>query len=502
MQNLKQISQSIRLDNLSLPELVETSLRNEKTKLSSAGALIVEIQKPGVVQRKLVNDASIHDIRCPKNSVLAITNKEFHHLWQTVRDNLANGISFRQHLHFGIDPSIALPIELNTKYAWHAIASFSLCHKPKLFNTRDLPVWKIFWVPHDYLPEKDRPKIENGIILINPGSRKILVGGNISPGEMRRSLLMVLGLILPDKNAIPLHGASALSNKTVLTFLGPPGTNKTAWAMQSGELIGERGLFLSHRGIDRLGDGCRIRLSSNMPLRGGGLFAFGTLIEGAKLKYDRSLSDTDNPEKPIHASIDITAVSSVSSPVFDGPKKIAILVNDSLGVLPVISSITREQALAWFLIGYSSEEIAGNNLKTNNPHFAAGFFDGLLLRPVHKYIDILDDLCDHFQTQFFLVNVGFRSEKRTERKILSTDQRLEIIHKIKTCESWTNYSYFNARIPKGVSKTGLNWDASEAWSQRLNYDSAYNKLCELIKDQLKKYKVEDRFLNCLGLIQC
>ena len=82
---------------------------------------------------------------------------------------------------------------------------------------------------------------------------------------------------------------------------------------------------------------------------------------------------------PTHLVVPLTRLNATQASDTQGPSQLVILVTDPLGVLPSLSKITREQCLAWFILGY------GNHLGPLEERqaeidirFTSGFMDTLL----------------------------------------------------------------------------------------------------------------------------
>ena len=103
----------------------------------------------------------------------------------------------------GIDSDIAVPLEITTLSAWHALSCHYLCHCPSEFNPREKSVWKLIWTSLSSFGDAEILSHGGGVILIHVGKRRILMGGALTTGEMRRTLMTLLGLILPKKMPYP-----------------------------------------------------------------------------------------------------------------------------------------------------------------------------------------------------------------------------------------------------------------------------------------------------------
>ena len=132
----------------------------------------------------------------------------------------------------GVNTDIAVPLEITTVSAWHSISCHHLCHIPSEFNPREKPEWKLIWAPIASFGDAEILSDGGGVILIHVGKRGILMGGDLTAGEMRRTLLTLLGLLLPEKNALPLHGAASQGDEEITLFWVQQALRRQHWALR------------------------------------------------------------------------------------------------------------------------------------------------------------------------------------------------------------------------------------------------------------------------------
>ncbi len=90
------------------------------------------------------------------------------------------------------------------------------------------------------------------------------------------------------------------------------------------------------------------------------------------------------------------------------PKTILFLTADANGVLPPVSKLTREQAMLWFLMGYTSK-LAGTETGIVDPvsTFSRFFGEPFMPRNPDVYASMLGRKLDQHGTKVFLVNTGW-----------------------------------------------------------------------------------------------
>ena len=498
---------SSRYDDLTIAELVEHALTLGEGQLSAKGALIVSTERHSEVQRFIVNEPSVSDVIRADAQFKLLDSGVFKSIWERVKDDIVERDRYRIHAQMGVNAEIAVPLEMTTLTAWHAMSCHHLCHVPEEFNPREKPEWKLIWAPISSFGDAVTLTHEGGIVLIHVGKRRILMGGDLTTGEMRRTLLTLLGLILPEKDTLPLHGAASQGDGEISLFLGPAGTQKTTWALRCGQLIGDRGLSWSNAGLHRLADGCRLHLDHNLPISLDEALRFGTIAENLALGNDREPLLTD-PEAdsavriPTHLVLPLTRLNASQASDTPGPSQLVILATDPLGVLPPLSKITREQCLAWFILGY------GNHLGPLEKRqaeidirFTPGFMDTLLPRNLDDYVFILDNLLAAHDTRCFLVNAGWHGGQAGQGDPLSTSEESAVITGMYYCTDWEPFGSLGLSVPAGQSETAGPWHPRERWPEASNYTVNESHLIQAITDELQRTEDPQRWLKALE-IEC
>ena len=499
------IDESNRFDDLTIAELVEHALTLGEGQLSAKGALIVSTERHSEVQRFIVNEPSVSDVIRADAHFKLLDGGVFKSLWAHVKDDIVERDRYRIHAQMGVNAENAVPLEITTVTAWHAMSCHHLCHIPEEFNPREKPEWKLIWAPNSSFGDTETLTHGGGIILIHVGKRRILMGGDLTTGEMRRTLLTLLGLILPEKDTLPLHGAASQGDGEITLFLGPAGAQKTTWALRCGQLIGDRGLSWSKAGLHRLADGCRLHLDHNLPISLDDALRFGTIAENLALGNDREPLLTD-PEAdsamrtPTHLVVPLARLNATQASDTRGPSQLVILATDPLGVLPPLSKITREQCLAWFILGYGNhlgpleEREAAIDIR-----FTPGFMDALLPRNLDDYIFILEDLLEAQDTRCFLVNAGWHGGQAGQGDPFSASEESAVITGMYHCTDWEPFGSLGLLVPAGQSETAGPWHPRERWPEASDYTFNESHLIHAITDELQRTKDPQRWLKALEI---
>jgi len=138
---------------------------------------------------------------------------------------------------------------------------------------------------------------------------------------------------------------------------------------------------------------------------------FGTVLENVVLD--------PNSLKPDFTDTSLTENTRVSYPLpyirnhapggrGGHPKNVVLLTADAFGVLPPIARLTRDQALYYFLSGYTAK-VAGTERGVTEPQatFSACFGAVFLVWPPTKYAEMLGARLDQHKSRVWLVNTGW-----------------------------------------------------------------------------------------------
>jgi phosphoenolpyruvate carboxykinase (ATP) len=90
------------------------------------------------------------------------------------------------------------------------------------------------------------------------------------------------------------------------------------------------------------------------------------------------------------------------------PASVVFLTADAFGILPPLARLTRDQALYWFLSGFTSK-LAGTEIGVQEPQptFSACFGAPFLPQPPSVYAEMLGERLDRHGATVWLVNTGW-----------------------------------------------------------------------------------------------
>ncbi len=318
-------------------------------------------------------------------------------------------------------------------------------------------------------------------IAFNLTDKIQIIGGSWYGGEMKKGIFSLMNYMLPQKQIASMHcSANAeLGGKNSTIYFGLSGTGKTTLSNDPNRyLVGDDEHGWDNEGIFNFEGGCyakTARLSIKSEPMIFNAIKKNALLENVKVleNHNVNFGDTSLTENG-RVSYPITHIDKrvKDKSVADHPSSIVFLSADALGVLPPISCLSYEQAIYYYLSGYTSKAIGTEiglteTQLTFSSCFGAAF---LTLHPIEYAKVFLDKILAH-QPQIYLVNTGWNGKKerlslRKTRNIIRQINMGHIFH-----HDFITIPYFNLKVPKSLLKSDLDF-----YDPRLSFsnDSDWN----------------------------
>jgi len=259
--------------------------------------------------------------------------------------------------------------------------------------------------------------------------------------------------------------------------------------------------------LHRLADGCRLHLDRNLPIDLDEALRFGTIAENLALGSDREPlvepTDTESEIRTLsHLIVPLTRLKATQESSTRGPSQLVVLATDPLGVLPPLAKITREQCLAWFILGYSNHlgPLEERQAKIDI-RFTPGFMDTLLPRNLDDYVFILEDLLAAHETRCFLVNAGWHGGQAGKGGPLSASEESAVVTGMYHCTDWEPFGSLGLSVPTGQSETAGPWHPKDRWPDLSDYITKESQLIQIITTELQRTNDPERWLKALE-IEC
>jgi phosphoenolpyruvate carboxykinase (ATP) len=341
--------------------------------------------------------------------------------YDTLRDDVVAHLEgqdlFVRDMWAGADDEYRLAVRVITPNAWHNLFAFNMFRRPHDGELEGMvPGFTILHAPEYEADPARHGTRTSTFILINFGRKEILIGGTRYAGELKKSIFGILNYLLPLKGVLSMHcSANVGAEGDTALFFGLSGTGKTTLSADAERgLIGDDEHGWSDRGVFNFEGGCYAKAVKLSPEGEPEIFAttrmFGTVLENCVVDEKRRVDFDD---------ISITENTRISYPLEyianfvpeaqgGHPRNIVFLTADAYGVLPPISRLTPEQAMFYFLSGYTAK-VAGTErgVKEPQPTFSACF--GAVFLPLHPgvYAEMLGRKLEEHGSKVWLVNTGW-----------------------------------------------------------------------------------------------
>lgn len=344
------------------------------------------------------------------------------------------------------------------------------------------------------------------VIAMDMDRHMCLVMGSSYCGTIKKTMFTVMNYLLPQQGILPLHSSATVDDGgRVSVMLGLSGTGKTTLSNDERRLfIGDDEHGWSSEGIANFENGCyakTIRLDKDRePEIYHALFdkrptrENGCIVENVMAYPDGSFDlDDDRYTENARGSFPIAFLSRRKQDAKAGhPLAILFLTADAHGVLPPISKLTTEQALFWFLMGYTCK-LAGTETGITQPvtTFSRFFGQPFMPRQPMDYLSLLEQYLGRYAPSVFLVNTGWsggpygigkRMDIRLTRALVDT-----ALSGVLDSVAYQEDARFHILVPKtapDVDSTVL--DPRATWSDRARYDERADALALEFQNYFQK----------------
>ncbi len=227
-----------------------------------------------------------------------------------------------------------------------------------------------------------------------------------------------MNYLMPGRQVLPMHCSANVGDKDdVALFFGLSGTGKTTLSSEADRrLIGDDEHGWAEDGVFNFEGGCyakTIHLRPQLePIIWEATRKFGTVLENVVLDPISRCLDFDDG----HLTENTRAaypLECVPGRIVEGraghPENIFLLTADAFGVLPPLARLTTEQAMYYFLSGYTSKLAGTEKGLGAEPQATFSTCFGAPFLPLHPsvYADLLRKKIDKHHVKVWLLNTGW-----------------------------------------------------------------------------------------------
>jgi len=524
--------------DLERSSLIENAVTDKEAFISKNGALSVLTPPEStgrspkdtylVKREEIVNEI---DWDSPNNIPMAPDT------FQMILDDVLEVLGKKEKLYItnralGADSSYSLQIRTITDRAITALFTDNMFRpipdniQKSVFNKQNFTLIGIPYHKLDSSKYLDRLRkypdgqTSNMAVVVDLVNRIGVVFGSAYMGSIKKLMFTVMNYMLPEAGILPIHtSANESKDGSISLFLGLSGTGKTTLSADPERaLLGDDEHGWNDNGIANFENGCYAKLIdldpekepeiNNAIMHSDNYQNHGAIVENAFM-YPDGRFDFFDPRltENSRGSFPLKFLSNIKeSSTGDHPKAILFLTADANSVLPPVAKLTENQAMLWFIMGYTSK-LAGTETGIKNPvsTFSRFFGEPFMPRNPDVYASLLGEKLRQHKTSVFLINTGWvggpygigkRIDIDLTRSIVNTviDSRLE------NCD-FTEDKLFHFLVPRtlpGIDPKILqpreSWEDKEAFDKRAkqlamdfsrHFDKAYgnrNLSPEIIKN--------------------
>lgn len=499
--------------NLSPAELIEHALRRGEGKLSNTGALVVKTGKytgRSAKDKFIVDTTAVHDEIAWGKVNRPIEESKFNALKAKIISYLQGKEVYIFDGFAGGDDKYKQSFRIINELASQNLFIHQLLRRP---TTEQLDNFKqdytIYVAPgFKSIPELDGTNSEAAII-INYESHEAIICGTYYCGEIKKSVFSIMNYVLPKKNVFPMHcSANVGKDNDSAVFFGLSGTGKTTLSADANrKLIGDDEHGWSDDSIFNFEGGCYakcINLSAEGEPEIYNAIKFGALVENVVMDeetrefdfFDDSLAVNTRVGYPIE-HIPNAELSGMCKSV---PKTVIFLTADAYGVLPPISKLDRNQAMYYFVSGFTSK-VAGTEIGITEPipTFSTCFGEPFLPLDPSVYAKMLAEKVEKSGANVYLINTGWNGTgKRMKLSYTRAMVTAALTGDIEKSE-FIKDDTFGVAVPttiEGVPSELLI--PANTWEDKKAYEERCQKLASSFVENFKKYTKMDADVVAAG----
>ncbi len=507
--------------NLSAPVLIEEAIERGEGKLAANGTLLVSTgDRTGrsPTDKYLEDTPEIHDKIWWGKINQPITTDGFDYLLTVANDyyeKLDEIFVFDGFV--GADPRYRLASRTYTELAWHALFVKTLFIEPGEAELAAFdPDWTIINCSQHHLTKEQSEKAgvpHTGICIVQSLTRKtVLIFGTEYAGEMKKSLFYAMNFDMPEAPAgavLPMHCSSNVADNdptNVALFFGLSGTGKTTLSADPDRaLIGDDEHGWSADGIFNFEGGCYakcIKLSQEGEPQIWDAIRFGSVLENVVMDPDSRIPDYDDAAitQNTRVTYPVEFIPGAKIPSVGGhPNAVVFLTADAFGVLPPVAKLSPEQAMYYFINGYTSK-LAGTEAGVTEPlpHFSPCFGGPFLPRHPREYAEMLAERIDNHHAHVWLVNTGWSGGPYGVGKRMSLKHtRAMITAALDGSLAKAEYEtepFFGLSIPKSIPGADVPANVlnpRNTWADKADYDEKAMALAQRFRENDKKFEMPD-----------
>ena len=488
--------------NLPVATLTEKALARGEGTLSNTGALVVKTGKytgRSANDKFIVDTPAVHDEIAWGKVNRPIDKATYDAIYSKVVAYLQNREIFVFDGFAGADEKYMQRFRIVNELASQNLFIHQLLRRPTEADLVDFkPDFTIIAAPgFKCIPEIDGTRSE-AAILVNYEEKMVVICGSQYAGEIKKSVFSVMNYILPKMGVFPMHCSANIGHDgDSAVFFGLSGTGKTTLSADPNrKLIGDDEHGWADDSVFNFEGGCYakcINLSAEKEPDIYNAIKFGALVENVVMDPetrefdfdDDSLAENSRVGYPVEF-INNAELSGKSQSV---PKTVIFLTADAYGVLPPISKLDKNQAMYYFVSGFTSK-LAGTEIGITSPvpTFSTCFGEPFLPLDPSVYASMLAEKVEKSGANVYLVNTGWNGTGKRMKLSYTRAMITAALNGTLEKAEFVTDPYFGLSVPttcEGVPSELMI--PANTWEDKAAYEAKAKELAKSFVENFKKY---------------
>jgi len=492
--------------NLDYDELIKHELDNGEVQETKKGATAVDT---GIFTGRSPKDKYFVD-RDPSNKYIAwgdvnkkVSSEIFEELLELSREQLSGKDLYITDVFAGSSPASKRSVRFVSEIAWQSHFVKNMFIRP---TPAELEVFESDFVVLNACKTVNDKWKEHGLnsevfVLFDVENNMAIIGGTWYGGEMKKGIFSMMNYWLPLEGKLSMHCSANVGERgDTALFFGLSGTGKTTLSTDPHRaLIGDDEHGWDNYGVFNFEGGCYakvINLDGKSEPEIYNAIKKDALLENVVM-YGEGEVDYEDGSKTenTRVSYPIEHIENHKEDLMAGhPENIIFLTADAFGVLPPVSKLSKEQAMYYFLSGYTAK-VAGTERGITEPvaTFSACFGEAFMTLHPTVYADLLGKKIDEHNVNVYLVNTGWTGGAYGVGKRMSIKDTRACINAI--LDGTINKSEFDTtktfrlQVPKtlgDIKPEVLN--PRNAWKDKEEFDTTRDRLALMFISNYKKYQ--------------
>ena len=501
LEKLGIINASAVYRNLTPAQLTEHALRRGEGTLSNTGALVVKTGKytgRSANDKFIVDTPAVHDEIAWGKVNRPIEKAKYEAIKSKVIAYLQNKEIFIFDGFAGADPKYMKGFRIINELASQNLFIHQLLRRPTAEQLAAFEAdYTIIAAPgFKCIPEIDGTRSE-AAILVDYEEKMVIICGSQYAGEIKKSVFSVMNYVLPKMGVFPMHcSANIGKDGGAAVFFGLSGTGKTTLSADPNRmLIGDDEHGWADDSVFNFEGGCYakcINLSAEKEPDIYNAIKFGSLVENVVMDPETREFDFDDDSLAENSRVGYP-IEYINNAKLDGvggtPKTVIFLTADAYGVLPPISKLDKNQAMYYFVSGFTSK-LAGTEIGITSPvpTFSTCFGEPFLPLDPSVYAAMLADKVEKSGANVYLVNTGWNGTgKRTKLSYTRAMVTAALNGELEKGEFVVD-PFFGVAVPTKIAGVPDELLIPEnTWEDKALYQAKAKELAKSFVENFKKY---------------